>query len=80
MQALMAGIAAAFAGIVLGFWLRTNSAKAEKEQLERRAGELAAELAGVRGELAQAQAESAARAGFESLAGVSGSEWGTEKL
>ena len=68
MQALIAGIAAAFAGIVLGFWLRANSAKAEKEQLERRAGELTAELASVRGELAQAQAESAARAGFESLA------------
>ena len=65
---LINGIAAAFAGIVLGFWLRANSAKAEKEQLERRAGELTAELASVRGELAQAQAESAARAGFESLA------------
>jgi DNA recombination protein RmuC len=69
MLALIAGVAAAFAGIALGFWLRANSAKAEKEQLERRAGELTAELAGVRGELAQAQAESAARAGFESLAG-----------
>jgi DNA recombination protein RmuC len=68
MQALIAGIAAAFAGIVLGFWLRANLAQAEKEQLERRAGELTAELTGVRNELAQAQAESAARAGFESLA------------
>jgi DNA recombination protein RmuC len=79
MLALIAGMAAAFAGIVLGFWLRAKSAKAEKEQLERRTGELtaeltvvrgdlAAEVAGVRGELAQARAESATRAGFESLA------------
>jgi DNA recombination protein RmuC len=67
MQALIAGIAA-FAGIVLGFWLRSHSTKAEKAQLERRAEELATELASVRSALAQVQAESAARAGFESLA------------
>jgi DNA recombination protein RmuC len=69
MQPLIAGIAAAFVGIVLGFWLRVVSTKAEKAQLERRAQELTGELTGVRAELAQAQAESAARAGFESLAG-----------
>jgi DNA recombination protein RmuC len=58
---LFAGIAAAFVGIILGFWLRAASVKGEKSQLERRAQELASELA-------QAQTESAARAGFESLA------------
>jgi DNA recombination protein RmuC len=68
MQALVAGIAAAFVGIVLGFWLRVISGKAEKAQLERRAAELAGDLTAARGELARAQAESAARAGFESLA------------
>jgi DNA recombination protein RmuC len=68
MQALIAGIAAAFVGIVLGFWLRAASAKAERSQLERRAQELTSDLNAVRGELAQAQSESAARAGFESLA------------
>jgi DNA recombination protein RmuC len=68
MQALVAGIAAAFVGIVLGFWLRVISGKAEKAQLERRATELADDLTAARGELARAQAESAARAGFESLA------------
>jgi DNA recombination protein RmuC len=68
MQALILGIAAAFAGIFLGFWLRAASAKAEKAQLGQRAQELTGELSAVRGELAQTQAESAARAGFESLA------------
>ncbi len=68
MQPLMAGIAAAFVGIILGFWLRAASAKTEKAQCERRIAELANELIGVRNELAQTQAESAARAGFESLA------------
>lgn len=68
MQALIAGIAAAFVGIVLGFWLRTASARAERAQLERRAQELTGDLTAARGELAQAQTESAARAGFASLA------------
>jgi len=68
MQPLMAGIAAAFVGIILGFWLRAAAAKTEKAQCERRIAELANELMGVRNELAQTQAESAARAGFESLA------------
>jgi DNA recombination protein RmuC len=69
MQALMAGIAAAFIGIVFGIWLKATSAKAEKAQLERRVAELGAELNAVRNELAQTQSESAGRAGFESLAG-----------
>jgi len=68
MQALIGGIAL-IAGILLGFWLKHVSGKAEKTQLERRSEELTVELGGVRAELAKAQGESAARAGFESLAG-----------
>ncbi|MGA2216731.1 MAG: DNA recombination protein RmuC [Terracidiphilus sp.] len=67
MQALVGGIAL-IVGILLGFWLKLVSGKAEKAQLERRSEELTAELAGVRAELTKAQAESGARAGFESLA------------
>jgi DNA recombination protein RmuC len=67
MQGLMAGIAALL-GIVLGFWLRALTGKQEKALAERRDAEQAAQLAGVRTELAQTQAESARRAGFESLA------------
>jgi DNA recombination protein RmuC len=69
MAGLIGGIVAAFAGILVGFWLRGASGKAEKLQREERMQELAAELAGVRAVLTQQQAESAARAGFESLAG-----------
>ena len=68
MQGLIGGIVAAFVGIFLGFWLRAVSGKAEKTQLERRTQELTQELAAARAELFKAQAESAARAGFESLA------------
>ena len=68
MQSLIAVVVAAFVGILVGFWLRTASAKAEKAQLERHAQDLAGELSAVRAELAQSQAESSARAGFESLA------------
>ncbi|MGB7548265.1 MAG: DNA recombination protein RmuC [Terracidiphilus sp.] len=68
MQSLIAGIVAAFAGILVGFWLRSASARRENAQLERRNQELAGELNAVRAELTQAQVESASRAGFESLA------------
>jgi DNA recombination protein RmuC len=68
MLGLTGGIVAAFVGILVGFWLRGASAKAEKTQLERRSEELAGELNGARSELARTQAESAVRAGFESLA------------
>ena len=68
MLGLIGGIVAAFVGILVGFWLRGASSKAEKAQREQRAQELATELAGTRAALTQAQAESAARAGFESLA------------
>ena len=69
MQGLIGAIVAAFAGIVLGFWLRHFIAKWEQQRLERRASEQTAELIAVRGELAQAQGESAGRAGYASLAG-----------
>lgn len=68
MQGLIGAIVAAFAGIVLGFWLRAASNKAEKGQLERRVGELSDELTAVRADQSRIQAESAFRAGFESLA------------
>jgi len=67
MQALIGGIALV-AGVLLGFWLKVVSGKAEKAQMERRSQELALELFGVRAELSKAQTESGARAGFESLA------------
>jgi DNA recombination protein RmuC len=69
MQGLIGAIVAAFAGIVLGFWLRHFIAKWEQERLERRVSEQTAELVAVRGDLAQAQGESAGRAGYASLAG-----------
>jgi DNA recombination protein RmuC len=65
---LFAGIAIALLGIVLVFWQKAASAKAEKAQLERRVEELTVELTGVRADLAKAQSESATRAGFEPLA------------
>jgi DNA recombination protein RmuC len=68
MQGLIAGTIAAFVGILVGFWLRTASTKAEKSILERRTQELTVELAAVRNELAQSQADSAAKSGFEPLA------------
>lgn len=68
MQDLILGVAAAFVGVFIGFLLRGASGKAEKVQLERRSQELTEELAVVRAELVKAHAESAVRAGFESLA------------
>jgi DNA recombination protein RmuC len=68
MQELIGAIIAAFAGIVLGFWMRAASNKAEKAQLERRASELTEELVAARAEVTRLHAESATRAGFESLA------------
>jgi DNA recombination protein RmuC len=68
MLGVIGGVVAAFVGILVGFWLKAVAGKAEKAQLELRALELANELSVVRSELARTQAESAARAGFESLA------------
>jgi len=68
MQAWIAGVVAALVGILVGFWLRSAVAKGQVALSERRATELAGELAAVRTELARVQSESASRAGFESLA------------
>jgi DNA recombination protein RmuC len=82
MLGLIGAIVAAFVGIVLGFLLRGMSAKTEKaladqrtqelaqrtQEVVQRAQELAVELNAARAETARVQAESAARAGFESLA------------
>jgi DNA recombination protein RmuC len=68
MQAWIAAIVAAVAGILLGFWLRSASAKAERKQLEERNLELTKDLGALRLDLALAQADLVARAGFESLA------------
>jgi DNA recombination protein RmuC len=61
-------VLAAIAGVVLGFLLRGGSSKAEKSLIEQRNRELAAELGGLRDELARARAESESRASFEALA------------
>ena len=66
-QAVIAGVAL-IAGVLLGFWMRGNAAKAEKALLEQKAGEATQSLATAQMQLAEAQAESAARAGFEKLA------------
>jgi len=67
MQQLLAAIAA-LAGILIGYWIGTLAAKREKQQLESRVGELAANLGEIKTELDQAQSLAAVRAGFESLA------------
>lgn len=56
------------AGILLGFWIRSNSAKRESAFLEQRNRESMDALGALQRQLAQAQTESSARAGFESLA------------
>ncbi len=61
MQLLIVGAVAAIVGILVGFWLRAAGARQRAAELER-------DLTATRSELTQAQAESAARAGFEALA------------
>ena len=61
-------IVALLAGILIGLIIRHISAKSEKALLDQRNRENVDALAAARGQLANAQAESAARAGFESLA------------
>lgn len=68
MEALFVAIAL-LAGFGLGYALIGRAAKAAQAQLERRIQELSGELAAARSVLADSQAESATRAGFESLAG-----------
>ena len=67
MQELIAAVAA-LAGILAGIWIRSSSAKREKQQLESRANDLAVNLAQMKAELGNAQALADGRAGFESLA------------
>lgn len=68
MLPLVIAAAAALAGIVVGFILRGVSAKAESARLEAGVAEKTRELAATRIALEQAQAKSAAQAGFEKLA------------
>jgi DNA recombination protein RmuC len=56
------------AGIALGYWVRANSARSEKDLLDQHNRELSDALNALRCQLTQSQAESAARAGYESLA------------
>ena len=65
MEPWIAGVVAAFVGILVGFWLRGSLAGTRVKQLE-------GDLSAARAELARAQAESAARAGFEALAAERG--------
>src|ERR1035438_5413043 len=67
LQAVIAGIAVVV-GIALGYWIRSNAARSERNLLEQRNRETAEAVAAVRAQLAEAQAVSAARAGFESVA------------
>ncbi len=67
MQALTA-VLAVVAGILLGFWIRTVSTKRELALLDQRNRESLDALAALQKQLMQSHAESAARAGFESLA------------
>jgi DNA recombination protein RmuC len=68
MQALVVGAVAVIAGILLGYWLRSHSAKGEMAQLEQRNAEQAQDLSSARNDLARAQADLVTRAGFEALA------------
>ncbi len=67
MQALIA-VVAVVAGILLGFWIHSISAKRELALLEQRNRESFEALAALQKQLAQTQSESASRAGFESVA------------
>ena len=67
MQGLIVGIAIV-AGLILGFVIRSVSARREFTLLEQRNREALDALNALQGQLAQAQSESAARAGFESVA------------
>jgi DNA recombination protein RmuC len=67
LQAVIAGIAI-IVGIGVGYWARSNAARSERNLLEQRNRESAEAHAASRAQLAEAQAVSAARAGFESVA------------
>ncbi len=65
MPVWIVGIVAAIAGILVGFWLRSASAK-------ERGAELTRDLTAAKSELARVQVESTAHAGFEALAAERG--------
>jgi len=67
MQALFVGITIV-AGLILGFIIRSASARRESALLEQRNREAFEALNALQRQLAQAQSESATRAGFEPLA------------
>ncbi len=67
MQVLIA-VFSLVAGTLLGFFIRSNSARRESALLEQRNREAIEALGALQKQLAQAQTESATRAGFESLA------------
>jgi len=67
MQEFMVAILALL-GILVGYWLRSISARKEKQMLEIRAGDASAAVTALKAELTQAQSLAGARAGFESLA------------
>jgi DNA recombination protein RmuC len=67
MEALFVGIAIV-AGLILGFLIRSASARRESALLEQRVRESLDALNALQRQLSQAQAESNSRAGFESLA------------
>ncbi len=75
MTLAIVAVAALVLGVLLGFWMRGRSvqtekalAQADKGMLEQRARESAEALAALQAQLVRVQDESAARAGFESLA------------
>ena len=70
MQGLIGGIVAAVVGILVGFWLRGASSKAEKAQLERTNEGLRTELAGER-ERSRAELHSAGGGGRAQVATIS---------
>jgi DNA recombination protein RmuC len=68
MQALFVAVAIV-AGIIVGFFIRSASARRESALLEQRNRESLDALNALQRQLAQSQSESASRAGFEPLAG-----------
>jgi len=64
----IAGLAAAFAGILIGFWLRGTDARAIIASLEQRIRDMADALAKSRSDTERNLADTTARAAFESLA------------
>ena len=67
MEALMVGVAAV-AGILVGFWLRSTDARAERITLEHQNHEIGEALARARAELSQNASDSTGRAASEALA------------